>query len=104
MPLSFLLITWILGAAVFVPLLVIALVRFATVPIAFAVAAAFSAGAMAGFFLSLVIVSLLIPAHSGTDMNMALTFLFASAGAIGGAAIALALLRKFVSDDFWRRR
>ncbi len=94
-----------LGGAVFVPLLVIALVRFASVAIAFAVAAAFSMGASLGFFLSLLLASV---AFSHNDFVSAWTslplFIFVGAGAVGGAAIALWILRRIAGDRPWRRR
>ena len=94
-----------LGAAVFVPLLVIALVRFASVAVAFAVAAAFSIGAMLGFFFSLLLTSLVF---SHRDVMFAWNsiplFIFVGAGAVGGAAIALWILRRIAGDRPWRRR
>lgn len=98
--LSIWVITWILGIAVFVPLLVIALVRLPSVKLAFAAAAAFSIGAMLGFFLS---VSLAVWLHLRDAWNGVALLVFASAGAIGGAALGLALLRKFAGNQNWRR-
>jgi predicted permease len=97
-------VTLVLGSAVFVPLLIISIVRFESVAIAFAVAATFSVGAMVGFFLCLLLAGLVIPRHSDDTGSLLLTFLFASGGAIGGAAIALSLLRKMAGDQPWRRR
>jgi hypothetical protein len=96
-------VTMLLGAVVFVPLLVIALVRFASPAIAFAVSAAFSIGAMAGFFGSWLIAWQLIPRHLNEAWNGVLLFLFVSAGAIGGAALALGLLRRIGGNRNWRR-
>jgi predicted permease len=94
----------ILGSAVFVPLLIIAIVRFESVAIAFAVAATFSVGAMVGFFLSMLVAGLVIPMHHDDLGSTILVFIFASGGAIGGAAIALSLLRRIAGDRPWRRR
>ena len=94
----------IVGGAVFVPLLVIAIVRFESAAVALAVSATFSIGAMAGFFLSLLLATQVIPRHSAGEATELLQFAFASAGAIAGAAIALALLRKIAGDQSWRRR
>jgi hypothetical protein len=96
-------ITMLLGLVVFVPLLVIALVRFASPAIAFAVSAAFSIGAMVGFFVSWLVAWQLIPRHINEAWNGVPLFLFVSAGAIGGASLALALLRKIGGNQNWRR-
>lgn len=101
---SYLSVTLILGTAVFVPLLIIAIVRFESVAIAFAVAATFSIGAMVGFFLSLLLAGLVLPRPHDETGKLLMMFIFASGGAIGGAAIALALLRKIAGDQPWRRR
>ncbi len=94
-----------LGAAVFVPLLVIALVRFASIAIAFAVAASFSIGAMLGFFFSLLLAGAVF-LHSDVMFawNSIPLFIFVSAGAIGGAAVAMWILRRIAGDRPWRRR
>jgi hypothetical protein len=97
------LITSIVGAAVFVPLLIIAIVRFESAAIAFAISASFSIGAMVGFFLSLLLANELIPRYYDGDAKLILMFIFASAGAIGGAAIALWLLRKIAGTPGPRR-
>jgi len=97
-------ITFVLGCAVFVPLLIISIVRFKSPAIAFAVSATFSIGAMIGFFLSLNLAIRLIHPHDDDMGSLILTFIFASGGAIAGAAVALALLRKMAGDQPWRRR
>jgi hypothetical protein len=94
-----------LGAAVFVPLLVIAIVRFASVAIAFAVAATFSIGAMVGFFLSMMLAPVVFQHEDRLHAwNSIPLFIFVSAGAIGGAALALWILRRIAGDRPWRRR
>jgi len=84
--------TMILGGAVFVPLLVISLVRLESARLAFVLSAVFTLGAMVGFFLSMLLAHWLRLNEAWDGIAL---FLFASAGAIGGAALALALLRKF---------
>jgi hypothetical protein len=84
--------TMVLGGAVFVPLLVISLVRLESTRLAFVLSATFTIGAMIGFFLSMLLAYGL---RLDTAWNGIALFLFASAGAIGGAALALALLRRF---------
>jgi hypothetical protein len=96
-------ITMLLGTVVFVPLLIIALVRFERPAIAFAVSAAFSIGAMVGFFLSWLVAWQVIPSHINEGWNGVPLFVFVSAGAIGGAALALWLLRKLAGNQNWRR-
>lgn len=103
MALSIWAITMLLGVVVFVPLLVIALVRFARPAIAFAVSAGFSIGAMAGFFVSWIVAWQLIPRYINEAWNGIPLFIFVSAGAIGGAALALWLLRRFAGNQNWRR-
>ena len=90
-------VSWMLGGAVFVPLLVISLVQLRSVKLAFAVAIAFSIGAMLGFFLS---ASLAVWLRFDEDLEI---FVFASVGAIGGAALALSMLRHFARNHDWRR-
>src|SRR4051812_38730365 len=89
-------ITLVLGAVVFVPLFVIALVRLPSVRHAFLVSACFSMGAMAGFFVSFLLASLAIPRHLDAAWNGIPGFIFVSAGAVGGAALAVALLRRYM--------
>ena len=103
-------ITFVLGCAVFVPLLIISIVRFKSPAIAFAVSATFSIGAMIGFASlkagncdSVDSQAAKIP-HDSDMESLILTFVFASAGAIAGAATALTLLRKIAGDKPWRRR
>lgn len=96
--------TLIVGCAVFVPLLVIAIVRFRSLALAFAASAAFSIGAMLGFFLGVIGASLVIPRHMDSDWNLVFTFVFVSAMSIGGAAIALWALRKLAGGTPWERR
>ena len=103
MALSIWVITTLLGTIVFVPLLVIALVRFKSPAIAFAVSAAFSIGAMAGFFLSWLLATRIIPRHLDEAWNGIPVFVFVAAGAIGGAALALSLLRRLAGKQNWRR-
>jgi hypothetical protein len=89
----------ILGTAVFVPLFVIALVRFTSARVAFVVSASFSIGAMLGFFLSLLLAYQL---NLERNWDGYAPIIFASAGALGGAALALALLRRFAGNN-WQR-
>ena len=99
---SILAITSLLGVVVFVPLFVIALVRLPSTRLAFVVSASFSIGAMAGFFASWLLAIQVMPryldAWNGVPM-----FVFVSAGAIGGAALAIALVRKLGGNQNWRR-
>jgi hypothetical protein len=94
----------IVGCAVFVPLLVIAIVRFRSLALAFAASAAFSIGAMLGFFLGVIAASLVIPRHLDSDWNLVFTCIFVGASSIGGAAFALWLLRKLAGGTRWERR
>ena len=87
-------ITVILGTVVFVPLLVIALIRLPSARLAFIVSASFSIGAMVGFFLSWLLALQVIPRHLDEAWNGIPVFVFVAAGAIGGAALALGLARK----------
>ena len=89
-------VTLILAGAVFV--------RFKSVAIAFAVAATFSIGAMVGFFLSLLLAGQVFPRPHDDTSNLIYVFIFASAGAIAGAATALTLLRRIAGDKPWWRR
>jgi len=45
----------------------------------------------------------LIPRHINEAWNGVPLFLFVSAGAIGGAAVALGLLRRIGGNRHWRR-
>ena len=87
-------ITVLLGTVVFVPLLVIALIRLPSARLAFIVSASFSIGAMVGFFLSWLLALQVIPRHLDEAWNGIPVFVFVAAGAIGGAALALGLARK----------
>jgi hypothetical protein len=87
-------ITVLLGVVIFVPLFVIAVIRLPSARLAFIVSASFSLGAMVGFFLSFIAVSWLIPPHLNESWYGIPLFVFVSAGAIGGAALALGLARK----------
>jgi len=87
--------TLVLGVAVFVPLFVIAMVRLPSARLAFIVSASFSMGAMAGFFLSWLLAGWAIPRYLDEAWNGIPVFIFVSAGAIGGAAFALGLARKY---------
>jgi hypothetical protein len=80
---------------VFVPLLVIALIRLPSARLAFIVSASFSIGAMVGFFLSYLLALNLIPRHLDEAWNGIPVFVFVAAGAIGGAALALGAARKY---------
>lgn len=88
-------ITLMLGVVVFVPLLVIAMMRLPSTRLAFIISASFSLGAMVGFFLSFLAVLWLIPPRLNEAWNGIPLFVFVSAGAIGGAALALGLARKY---------
>ena len=88
-------LTVILGTIVFLPLLVIALVRLPSTRLAFIVSASFSIGAMVGFFLSFLLAQQVIPRHLDEAWNGIPGFVFVAAGAIGGAALALGLARKY---------
>lgn len=89
-------ITVLLGTVVFVPLFVIALIRLPSARLAFIISASFSLGAMIGFFLSYLAASWLIPRYLDEAWNGIPVFVFVAAGAIGGAALALGLARKYV--------
>ena len=93
-----------LGGAVFVPLLVIAILRFRSVAVAFAVSAGFSIGAMLGFFFSVALASWLVPRLLNEEWYGVPMFLIATAGSIGGAAFTLWLLRRLSSGRGWERR
>ena len=88
-------ITVMLGTVVFVPLLVIALKRLPTTRLALIVSASFSIGAMIGFYLSWLLALQVIPRHLDAAWNGIPVFVFVAAGAIGGAALALGLARKY---------
>jgi hypothetical protein len=88
-------ITVMLGTVVFVPLLVIALMRLPSARLAFIVSASFSIGAMIGFYLSWLLALQVIPRHLDAAWYGIPVFVFVAAGAIGGAALALGLARKY---------
>ena len=95
-PFSVWVITVLLGTVVFVPLFVIALVRLPSTRLAFIVSASFSLGAMIGFFLSWLLAGVVIPRHLDEAWNGIPVFVFVAAGAIGGAALALGLARRYM--------
>jgi len=94
LPFALWVITVFMGTVVFVPLLVIALIRLPSARLAFIVSASFSMGAMVGFFLSCLLARWAIPRHIDEAWYGIPFFVFAAAGAIGGAALALGLARR----------
>jgi hypothetical protein len=92
------------GGAVFVPLLIISLVRFKSVVVAIALAGAFSIGAALGMVLSLFLGDVLLSRLQDPVSREYQLFAFASAGAIGGASIALWLLRRASGNQKWEQR
>lgn len=100
----FLPVSLTIGGAVFVPLLIIALVRFKSVVVAFALSATFSIGATLGLLLSLLLGDALLSRLQDADARLFQLFAFASAGAIGGASIALWLLRRIAGKQKWEQR
>lgn len=81
-----------LGTAVFIPMLVIALIRLPSPRLALAVSFLFSIGAMVGFVTSLTLGTWL---HLHIVWESVALYVFVGAGTIGGAALALALLRRY---------
>jgi hypothetical protein len=100
----FLPISLMVGGIVFVPLLIIAIVRFKSVAVAFALAASFSIGATLGLLASLFLGDALLSKLQGAEVRLFLLFAFASAGSIGGASIALWLLRRLAGNQSWEQR
>jgi hypothetical protein len=100
----FLPISLMVGGIVFVPLLIIAIVRFKSVAVAFALAASFSIGATLGLLGSLFLGDALLSRLQDAEVRLFLLFAFASAGAIGGASIALWLLRRLAGNQSWEQR
>jgi hypothetical protein len=92
----------VVGALVFIPVLIIALVRLRPVR-AFVLAAAFTIGAMAGFFAGLLAGSPLFGPFGGDDTKLIWLFSFASFMAIAGGVIAAWLLGKLGGQSPWRR-
>ena len=88
-------ISVMLGTVVVVPLFVIAVIRLPSTRLAFIVSASFSIGAMIGFYLSWLLALQVIPRHLDAAWNGIPVFVFVAAGAIGGAALALGLARKY---------
>lgn len=100
---SVLVISLLVGGAVFLPLLVIALVKFKSPALAVAIALTFSMGATVGLFLSLLAAQALLPPLDA-NVEMLSLAVFGSAGSIGGAAIALSMLRRAAANQNWERR
>jgi hypothetical protein len=101
---SYLPVTLLVGSIVFVPLLIIAIVRFKSTALAFALAAAFAIGAMAGLYLSLFVGSVVLPVFPPSDLYLIMLFVFGTAGSVGGASLALWLLRRIAGNSNWERR
>jgi hypothetical protein len=98
----FLPISLVVGGVVFVPLLVIAILRFKSTTLAVALSATFAIGATLGLFLSLLAADALLPRNE-VNVHTILLFVFGSAGSIGGATIALWLLRKGAGNRKWEQ-
>lgn len=94
---------WVSGV-VFLALLAISLVKFKSAALAFAISLAFSMGAAAGLFLSLLAGNALLPPFLDANVKMGSLAIIGSAGAIGGAALALSLLRRAAGHRDWERR
>jgi hypothetical protein len=91
------------GTVIFVPLLIIALVKLRSPAIAFAVSATFALGAALGLFIGVVIGHEVVPRGFDGHHDFYL-FLLGAAGSIGGAALSLWLLRKMAGDQKWEKR
>jgi hypothetical protein len=96
-------ITLLLGGAVFVPLLVYSLMRIRPAGMALAASAVFSIGAMLGFFLGVAAAAAVIPRVFDNDWYGIPMLVFATAGAVGGAALALAVLRNLAARRLKQR-
>jgi hypothetical protein len=101
--LAFIPLLLLFSAVIFVPLLIIAIVKFKSVAVAFAVSATFTLGAALGLFVSLALAQALIPRSIDGDLSL-YSILFAAAGSIGGAALSLKMLRKLAGDQKWEKR
>jgi hypothetical protein len=88
---------------VFIPLFVIALVMMRSATRAFVLAATFTAGAMMGFFLGVLLGSWLMEVHPQESGSLLLLLAFASASAVAGGAIATWMLGKLSGNPPWRR-
>jgi hypothetical protein len=100
----FLPVSLLVAGCVFVPLLVIALVRFKSAAIAVAVSATFSVGAGIGLLLGLILVDALSLPVDDPKVSGLLVVVFACAGAVSGASSALWLLRRYAGDQNWEQR
>lgn len=96
-------IVLLFGAVIFVPLLIIALVKFKSPAIAFAVAATFAIGASVGLFVGVALGHGVLPRSVGEHRDIYL-FLLGAAGSIGGATLSLWLLRKMAGNQTWEKR
>ena len=92
-------VAFMLGTAVFIPMLVIALIRLPSRKLALAVSFSFSLGAVVGFVLSVTLGTWL---HLNYFWEGAALYIFVGAGTIGGAALALSLLRRFGGKNWGR--
>jgi hypothetical protein len=103
---AFLPLALLFGAVIFVPLLVIAIVKFKSPAIAFAVSATFAIGAAVGLFAGVMLGDAVVPrgAGAGGEYRDIYLFILGAAGSIGGAALALWLLRKMARDQTWEKR
>jgi hypothetical protein len=92
----------LIGACLFVPTFVVALVMLRSTVRAFVLSATFTMGALAGALLALAGVSLIARGHS-PDVIGVLQAVFVAAGSVGGAVLAVFLLGRLSKFPPWRR-
>jgi hypothetical protein len=92
----------VIGAWVFVPVFVIALVMLGSALRAFVLSASFTIGGVAGLFVGLLCFALIGRQHS-PDMVSLFQTLVLAAGAMGGGVLAVFLLGKLSKYPPWKR-
>ena len=93
----------IVGALIFIPLLVIAMAVLRSPTRAFVLSATFAMGGMVGFFLGLLGGGPLLGRHSSQTPELIYLFTFAALAAIAGGLIAVWLLGKLAGRSLWQR-
>lgn len=101
---AFAAVAWVtIAGFVFVPVFIVALVMLHAPLRALWLSLAFTGGAFAGFFLCGAIGHALIRPHVSAESAPLWFTVFATAGAVGGAVLAVYVLGAFSKHPPWRR-
>jgi len=100
---SFLAFGWVVVGLAFVPTFIAGVFILRSLARAFVLSAGFTLGAFAGFAGSGFLGAWLMRSRSMDPDSTTVLICFATAGAIGGAILALYLLGRFAKNPPWRR-